>query len=71
MVKRLRAGRPDEDWIISLRVNIDAANVDEMKTALAIYRDAGVQHVMAAPEDRDIDTYMRTVERFARVGEGL
>jgi probable F420-dependent oxidoreductase len=71
MVKRLRAGRPDETWTISLRVNIDAANVDEMKTVLAMYRDAGVQHVMAAPEDRDIDTYMQTVERFARAGEGL
>ena len=71
MVKRLRAGRPDEAWTISLRVNINANNVDEMKSALAMYRDAGVQHVMAAPEDRDIDTYMQTVERFARAGEGL
>ena len=71
MVKRLRAGRPEESWTISLRVNINANNVDEMKSALAMYRDAGVQHVMAAPEDRDIDTHMRTVERFARAGEGL
>lgn len=71
MVKRLRAGRPDAAWTISLRVNINAGNVDEMKDALAMYRDAGVQHVMAAPEDRDIEIYMRTVERFARAGEGL
>jgi alkanesulfonate monooxygenase SsuD/methylene tetrahydromethanopterin reductase-like flavin-dependent oxidoreductase (luciferase family) len=71
MVKRLRAGRPDKAWTISLRVNIAANNVDEMKVALPMYRDAGVQHVMAAPEDRDIDTYMKTVERFARAGEGL
>ena len=71
MVKRLRAGRPEESWTISLRVNINANNVDEMKNALRMYRDAGIQHVMAAPEDRDIDTYMHTVERFARAGEGL
>ena len=71
MVKRLRAGRPEEDWTISIRVNINAANVDEMKDALAIYGDAGVQHVMAVPEDRDIETYMRTVERFAQAGKGL
>ena len=71
MVKRLRAERPEETWTISLRVNVNANNVDEMKSALAMYRDAGVQHVMAAPEDRDVDTYMRTVERFARAGEGL
>ena len=71
MVKRLRAGRPEEAWTISLRISIDVSNVGEIKSALAKYRDAGVQHVMAAPEDRDIDTYMKTVEQFARAGEGL
>ena len=71
MVKRLRAGRPEEAWTISLRISIDASNVGDIKSALATYRDAGVQHVMAAPEDRDIDTYMKTVEQFARAGEGL
>ena len=71
MVKRLRAGRPEEAWTISLRISIDGSNVGDIKSALAKYRDAGVQHVMAAPEDRDIDTYMKTVEQFARAGEGL
>ncbi|MEA2737640.1 MAG: hypothetical protein QOH05_947, partial [Acetobacteraceae bacterium] len=33
--------------------------------------DAGVQHVMAAPEDRDIDTYLNTAEAFRRAGEDL
>ncbi len=71
VVARFRAERPDEAFTISLRININANNVDETRSALAAYKAAGVQHVMAAPEDRDIDVYMKTVERFWRAGEGL
>jgi probable F420-dependent oxidoreductase len=70
-VKRLRAERPDEGFAISLRIGCNADNVDETRAALAAYREAGVQHVMAAPEDREIDTYLKTVERFWKVGEGV
>jgi hypothetical protein len=42
-----------------------------MWNTLREYRDAGIQHVMAAPEDRDIDTYLATAEAFRNAGEGL
>ena len=71
VVKRFRAVRPDDDFTISLRININEANVDDTRAALGVYKEAGVQHVMAAPEDRDIETYLKTVERFAKAGEGL
>ena len=71
MVKRFRAERPDEGFTISLRINVNAGNVDDSRAALAAYEAAGVQHVMAAPEDRDIDTYLKTTERFWKAGEGL
>jgi glycine cleavage system regulatory protein len=58
-------------FTISLRITCNANNVDETRSALAAYKEAGVQHVMAAPEDRDIDTYLKTVERFCKAGEGL
>ena len=35
-----------------------------MRDALTAYADAGIQHVMAAPEDRDIDTYLATADAF-------
>lgn len=69
-VKRLRAERPDESFTISIRVSCNASNVAGMKDALRTYADAGIQHVMAAPEDRDIDTYLATAEAFRRAGEG-
>jgi probable F420-dependent oxidoreductase len=71
MVKRLRAERPDPDFTISLRINCNAQNAGGLRDALGAYSDAGVQHVMAAPEDRDIDTYLATTEAFRRAGEGL
>jgi probable F420-dependent oxidoreductase len=71
VVKRFRAVRPDDGFTVSLRININAGNVDDCREALASYAAAGVQHVMAAPEDRDIDTYLKTTERFWKAGEGL
>ncbi len=71
VVARFRAVRPEEGFTISLRITCNANNVDETRSALAAYKEAGVQHVMAAPEDRDIDTYLKTVERFWKAGEGL
>jgi probable F420-dependent oxidoreductase len=71
MVKRFRAVRPGEDFTISLRISVNEANVDESLAALAAYNEAGVQHVMAAPEDREMDVYLKTVERFVKASEGL
>ena len=71
VVKRFRAERPGEDFTISIRVNCNAQNVGGMRDALRAYSDAGIQHVMAAPEDRDIDTYLATAEAFRRAGDGL
>ncbi len=71
VVQRLRAVRPDDGFTISLRVNCNINNVATMRDALAMYRDAGVQHVLGAPEDRDIETYLATAEAFRRAGDGL
>jgi len=71
VVKRLRAERSAADFVISLRVSCNASNVQSMRHMLAAYRDAGVQHVMAAPEDRDIDTYLSTAESFHECGKDI
>ena len=66
MVKRLRATRPEPAFTISLRVSCTAENVGELSDKLAAYRDVGVQHVLVAPEDRDLETYLATVEQVWR-----
>jgi probable F420-dependent oxidoreductase len=67
MVKRLRAERPDPAFTISLRTGCDAKTVDGMADTLAGYQAAGVQHVLVAPDDRDLETYSATVARLAQV----
>lgn len=69
MVARLRAGRPDAAFTISLRMGCNAANVDALGEMLAAYEAAGIQHVLVAPEDRDLKTYQDTIARLARVAK--
>jgi probable F420-dependent oxidoreductase len=71
MVKRLRAERPEAAFTISIRVSCSANNVAGLRDALGAYADAGIQHVLAAPDDREIDTYLATAEAVRRAGEGL
>ena len=59
-VKRLRAERPDQDFSISVRLSCNASNVTASVDTLKAYADAGIQHVLVAPEDRDLDAYLST-----------
>ncbi|PPQ27112.1 TIGR03619 family F420-dependent LLM class oxidoreductase [Rhodopila globiformis] len=70
-VKRLRAERPGEEFTISVRATVSAASTGDVRTVLGTYRDAGVQHVLAAPEDRDLEDYLRTAEAVRKAAEGL
>ncbi len=67
IVKRLRAIRPDPEFIISLRASWDGENEEELRTRMQGYADAGIQHLMLEPTERDIEGWLRNVERIARV----
>jgi len=67
VIKRLRTARPDKAFTISLRISFDGKDPAELGARLGAYRDAGADHIMVQPEDRDIDDWMRTVEKIARV----
>ena len=71
MVRRLRAGRPDASFVVSLRTPYVGQNVGALRSRLEAYKAAGVQHVLVAPEEREIDEYLAAVERVARCVEGL
>ncbi len=71
MVKRLRAERPGGDFTISIRLPVNADSAGSIGDVLKAYRDAGVQHVLAAPDDRDIQTFLATAEAFCRAGQDV
>jgi probable F420-dependent oxidoreductase len=67
LVQRLRATRPDSAFAISLRVRWDSEQQPRMRTDLAAYAEAGVQHVLLEPMERELDAWLRTVEDAARL----
>jgi probable F420-dependent oxidoreductase len=71
VVARLRAARPEESFVISLRTSWDGADAGTLRTRLATYAEAGIQHVMVEPASREIDAWLADVERIARAGAGL
>jgi 2-methylisocitrate lyase-like PEP mutase family enzyme len=62
----LRTLRPDKTFTISLRTSFDGKDPAELGARLSAYRDAGADHIMVQPEDRDADDWIRTVEKIAR-----
>jgi alkanesulfonate monooxygenase SsuD/methylene tetrahydromethanopterin reductase-like flavin-dependent oxidoreductase (luciferase family) len=71
MVQRLRAGRPDAAFTISVRTSYDGRNPGALRTQLEAYKAAGVRHVLVAPEERGLEEYLAAVERVARCAEDL
>lgn len=71
IVQRLRAARPEPGFTISLRSGWDGKDEGELRKRLAAFAAAGVQHVMVEPMDREIEDWLRTVERVAKAGAGM
>ena len=70
MVQRLRAGRPDAGFTVSVRSPY-IKDTAVLRALLDAYKAAGIQHVLIAPEERGIEEYLAAVERVARCVEGL
>ena len=67
LVQRLRAVRPDPAFTISLRMRWDGAQPDRMRADLEHYSEAGVQHVLLEPMERELDAWLRAVEDAANL----
>jgi hypothetical protein len=65
LVRRLRATRPDPAFTISLRLRWDSGQQGRVRADLAAYAEAGVQHVLLEPMEREVDAWLRAVEDAA------
>jgi alkanesulfonate monooxygenase SsuD/methylene tetrahydromethanopterin reductase-like flavin-dependent oxidoreductase (luciferase family) len=68
IVKRLRAERPDAAFAISLRTAWDGKDEGALTARLAGFAEVGVGHVMVEPFDRELDSWLHSVERIAHAG---
>jgi probable F420-dependent oxidoreductase len=68
LVARLRAERPEPEFMISLRAAWDGKDDGALKERLAGFAAVGVGHVMVEPFDREIGDWLNSVERIAKAG---
>ena len=66
VVQRLRAERPG--FTTSMRYGWDGQDDGELRARLQGYADARLDHVMVEPRDRELEDWLRTVERVAKAG---
>jgi probable F420-dependent oxidoreductase len=68
-VERLRAGRPEPSFTISLRTGWDPLGMepDRIRRELDEFAEAGIQHVVSAPWRTDLDEWLRAMEQLAAI----
>ena len=71
IVRRLREQRPEPEFAISLRYGWDGKDDSALRTRLASYGGAGVEHVLIEPAERELEDWLHAVERVARAAEGV
>ena len=66
IVKRLRAERPDAGFTVSMRVQWNGRDQGELRERIAAYETVGVEHIMVAPENREVDDWDAVIEGVGR-----
>ena len=71
MTPRLRSERPEESFTLSMRTQWDALRdgPDRILGELEQFMQAGIQHIVAEPVQRDQDSWLRCGEAFAKIFE--
>jgi probable F420-dependent oxidoreductase len=71
MTARLRSERPDPAFTLSMRASWDALRDDasHISRELDQFMEAGIQHIVAEPIQRDRDSWLRCGEAFAKIFE--
>jgi probable F420-dependent oxidoreductase len=67
IIARLRRDRPEPEFTISVRSHWDGQDLGMMKERLAAFAEAGVQHVMVHPQDREVDDWDTVIEAVGKL----
>jgi probable F420-dependent oxidoreductase len=62
IVQRLRAERPGSEFTVSMRVHWNGRDPGVLQAAVDGFAEIGVQHVMVAPEDRNVDDWDSVID---------
>ncbi len=69
IVERLRRDRPEPTFTISARTGWDPQGTDPglIREERAAFEEAGVQHMVAAPWQKDLDAWLRSMDLLAEL----
>jgi probable F420-dependent oxidoreductase len=67
VVARLRRDRPEPGFTISFRSHWDGKDLGMMRERIAAYAEAGVEHIMVHPQDREVDDWDTVIEAVGRL----
>jgi probable F420-dependent oxidoreductase len=67
VIERLRRDRPEPEFTISIRSHWDGKDLAMMRERVAAYAEAGVQHIMVHPQDREVDDWDDVIEGVGRI----
>ena len=70
IVQRLRADRPDAGFTVSMRMQWNGRDQGELRDRAAAYEAVGVQHLLVAPENREVDDWDAVIEGAGRLVSG-
>jgi probable F420-dependent oxidoreductase len=70
IVRRLRAERPEETFTISLRMQWNGRDQGELRDRIAACEAAGVEHILVAPENREVDDWDDVIEGAGQLISG-
>jgi alkanesulfonate monooxygenase SsuD/methylene tetrahydromethanopterin reductase-like flavin-dependent oxidoreductase (luciferase family) len=67
VVARLRRDRPEPEFTISVRSHWDGRDLGMMRERVAAYAEAGVQHIMVHPQDREVDDWDTVLDAVGKL----
>jgi probable F420-dependent oxidoreductase len=69
IVERLRRDRPEDSFTISARTGWDPQGMDPelIRDENAAFEAAGVQHMVAAPWQKDVDSWLKSMDLLAEI----
>ena len=69
ILSRLRAERPEEDFILSMRVAWDGLSdeKDDLRRRLELFQRMGLQHLLASPSQPELDRWLASMEVLAKL----
>jgi len=71
IAERLRRDRPEPEFTISMRTHWNGKDIGELRDRVAAFQAVGVQHIMVAPVNREVDDWDAVIAGAGRLAASI